>query len=273
MADFWIKIEKNTPDKIEVYEMAEILGISKDEVLGKLIRAWSWIDGNSSDGHIKSVTGALLDDITKCDGFADAMKSVKWLSENNIPNFDRHLGESAKKRAKDTERKRKSRVVSDTCPQESVTESGLDKIRVDKSRVDPKSKPPPTAVDFSIFGMTDEQVSELKRIRKKTKGGTITTRVAKALAKEFQIAMDAGFSIDDILTEWETRNWKSFKAEWIKPKSQLTGGNTNARQPKQSLTARTTTAAQAFLSNLEAGQDNDGFLGFDDPSLRIQVDE
>ena len=217
MADFWIKIEKNTPDKIEVYQMAEILGISKDEVLGKLIRAWSWIDGNSSDGHIQSVTGSLLDDITKCDGFADAMKSVKWLSENNIPNFDRHLGESAKKRAKDTERKRKSRVVSNTCPQESVTESGLDKSRVDKSRVDSKNKPPPTVVDFSIFGMTDEQVSELKRIRKKNKGGTITARVAKALAKEFQLAMGMGFSIDDVLTKWEVRSWKSFEASWMTP--------------------------------------------------------
>ena len=132
MADFWIKLEKNTPDKPEIFEMAEILGIDPDAALGKLIRVWCWVDSNSSDGHIKSVTPVLIDRLTMSQGFADAMKTVGWLDENSIPNFDRHLGESAKKRAKDAERKRKSRIISEECPQKSVTESGLDKSRVDK---------------------------------------------------------------------------------------------------------------------------------------------
>ena len=135
MADFWIKLEKNTPDKPEIFEMAEILSIDPDAVLGKLIRVWCWVDSNSSDGHIKSVTPVLIDRLTMSQGFADAMTQVGWLEENSIPNFARHLGESAKKRAKDSERKRMSRTTSAECPKESVTESGLDKSRVDKSRV------------------------------------------------------------------------------------------------------------------------------------------
>tara|TARA_B100000787_G_scaffold169335_1_gene160264 strand:+ start:4911 stop:5636 length:726 start_codon:yes stop_codon:yes gene_type:complete len=133
MADFWIKIEKSTPDKPEVFEMAEILGVDPDAILGKLIRVWAWMDSNSDNGHIKSVTNVLIDRVTMSQGFADAMKRVGWLGDGEIPNFERHLGESAKKRAKDAERKRKSRNSSDKCPQESVTESGLDKSRVDKS--------------------------------------------------------------------------------------------------------------------------------------------
>lgn len=71
-------------------------------------------------------------------------------------------------------------------------------------------------VDFSVFNMTDSELSEVKRIRKKNKGGAITQRVANALAKEFQMAMHKGFTIDQILTEWELRGWKSLKAEWLK---------------------------------------------------------
>ena len=136
MADFWIKLEKNTPDKPEIFEMAEILSIDPDAVLGKLIRVWCWIDSNSSDGHIKSVTPVLIDRLTMSLGFADAMTEVGWLKENSIPNFNRHLGESAKKRAKDSERKRMSRVPSDDCHKKNVTESGLDKSRLDKIKED-----------------------------------------------------------------------------------------------------------------------------------------
>lgn len=77
-----------------------------------------------------------------------------------------------------------------------------------------------TGVDFSVFGMSDYQISELKRIRKANKGGTISQRVADSLAKEFhQAAYETGLSFDELLTEWELRGWKSFKAEWVKPDS------------------------------------------------------
>ncbi|CCO44762.1 conserved hypothetical protein [Vibrio nigripulchritudo SOn1] len=82
---------------------------------------------------------------------------------------------------------------------------------------DQKSSTPP--VDFSVFeGITSEQISELKRIRKANKGGPISQRVANQLAKEFIRARQYGFTLDDCLTEWETRSWKSFKAAWVAPK-------------------------------------------------------
>lgn len=78
---------------------------------------------------------------------------------------------------------------------------------------------PANAVDYSAFNMTDDEISELKRIRRKNRGGTITQRVANALAKQFNQAKDMGYSVDDILTEWETRSWKSFKAEWLQART------------------------------------------------------
>lgn len=83
---------------------------------------------------------------------------------------------------------------------------------------------------FDALNITKDEALEITRIRKKNKGGAITQRVANALSKEFQLAINMGYSFDELLTEWEVRGWKSFKAEWIKPKqgSQNTSKQTNA---------------------------------------------
>jgi len=103
MAFAWIKIEDSTPDKPEVWKMAEKLGIDADAVLGKLVRVWIWADQQTIDGNAHSVTKALLDRTASVAGFADAMITVGWLRtvEDGVQfhNFDRHNGETAKKRA------------------------------------------------------------------------------------------------------------------------------------------------------------------------------
>jgi len=71
------------------------------------------------------------------------------------------------------------------------------------------------SIDFDAFGMSKDQIDEMILIRKKNKGGPITQRSANALAKQFDLAKSSGLSIDDILTEWDVRGWKSFKFEWM----------------------------------------------------------
>lgn len=89
-----------------------------------------------------------------------------------------------------------------------------------RSEEDKKDKQDPAGadIDFSPLRMTDEQVEEAKRIRRKNKGGAITQRVANALSVEFGLARAMGYTSDEILTEWELRGWKSLKAEWMTPK-------------------------------------------------------
>tara|TARA_R110002020_G_scaffold471097_1_gene697548 strand:- start:7119 stop:7754 length:636 start_codon:yes stop_codon:yes gene_type:complete len=156
MADFWIKIEKSTPDKPEVLQISSLLNIpDPDTVMGKLVRVWSWFDSNSENGHAPSVTNVLLDRMTGVTGFTDALVEVGWMDKTEegfyMSNFDRHIGKGAKKRASDAERKRKSRE----CHTSSVTKKGLDKSRVDKSRVDNKDKrkrfSPPTEQEVTDF--------------------------------------------------------------------------------------------------------------------------
>lgn len=113
MAGDWIKVEVTTPDKPEVIQIAATLGIDQDTVVGKLLRVWIWADQQTVNGNAVSVTKAFLDRITAIAGFADAMQKAGWLAFHDslllFPNFDRHNGKTAKKRALIAARVRKLR--------------------------------------------------------------------------------------------------------------------------------------------------------------------
>ena len=69
----WIKLETHTFDKVEVYSIAQELGIDSDAVIGKCCRVWAWFDANTTDGVTLSVTSALLDRYCGVTGFTQAM--------------------------------------------------------------------------------------------------------------------------------------------------------------------------------------------------------
>lgn len=96
---------------------------------------------------------------------------------------------------------------------DSVKDSDSDKEKEEIKDITPAK----LSLDFSVLGFLDNQIDDLKRIRKANKGTKLTQRIVNALAKEFHNATSKGYSIDELLTEWEVRGWKSFKNEWIKP--------------------------------------------------------
>jgi len=119
-------MEHVTPDKPEVHEMADILGIDPDAVVGKLLRLWIWCDQQTLDGNAISVTKHVIDRITYAPGFSAALLKVDWLLARSgslaIPHFDRHNGQSAKKRADANRRVSKHRAGKiGNCNAESVT--------------------------------------------------------------------------------------------------------------------------------------------------------
>lgn len=91
---------------------------------------------------------------------------------------------------------------------------------------------------FELIGFDEQQIADIKKIRKDNKGGKITQRVVTALAKEFDSAMQLGMTREAILDEWASRGWKSFKTEW----TDLAKGKINGRQgqdlPYSATTAR-----------------------------------
>lgn len=115
MAGEWIKVEVSAPDKPEVLRIARILKIDRDSVFGKLVRLWTWFNRNSVDGVVDGVVSTDVDALVDHSGFAAACVAVGWLAVDTnretveIPNFARHNGESAKKRALKSERQAKWR--------------------------------------------------------------------------------------------------------------------------------------------------------------------
>ena len=147
MAGDWIKVEKATPRKREVLIIAGKLKIHPDHAFGLCFRFWSWCDDNLSDRYASGVTEALLDQLLGYDGFATAAVDVGWLLSRNgsieVPNFDRHLSQSAKKRAlsKDRNKSKRKRDAS------SVTKASPEKRREEKSiKKEREAIPDPVAV-------------------------------------------------------------------------------------------------------------------------------
>ena len=103
MAGDWIKVEKATPRKPEILRIAAALEIHPDHAFGLCFRFWSWCDDHLDSTNARGVSSALVDSIVERKGFAIAMIEVDWLRVNDgsleIPNMDRHLSQTAKKRA------------------------------------------------------------------------------------------------------------------------------------------------------------------------------
>lgn len=103
MAGDWIKFEHSTPHKPEVFAIADAVGLDADAVVGKLIRVWIWADQQTYDGSLP-VTASIIDRVAGHSGFADAMRVAGWLGANGFPNFSRHNGRTAKRRADNAKR-------------------------------------------------------------------------------------------------------------------------------------------------------------------------
>lgn len=113
MAGSWLKLRHDLADAPEIRRLARACSVTKDDVLGKLFRAWSWFDRHSHNGRVADETMDLVDEIVGHSGFAQALVSVGWLAEDQagivIPNWDRHNSETAKERALAAARQERAR--------------------------------------------------------------------------------------------------------------------------------------------------------------------
>jgi hypothetical protein len=110
----WIKLQANTFEKEEVFDMADILHMSVYDVVGRLCCIWCWFDANSKDGKAKHNVKHRLDKTCEKVGFCDAMIKVGWMLQNeegiSLPNYDRHNGQNAKNRCNGAKRQSKHRA-------------------------------------------------------------------------------------------------------------------------------------------------------------------
>ncbi|BAM66463.1 hypothetical protein [Xanthomonas citri phage CP2] len=156
MAGDWLKFEKDTLDKPEVFAIAEALGIDPDAVIGKLMRVWSWFDSHTVDGNAARVTSSLLDRVAGVPGFIAAMALEGWATIETsgvaLPHFDRHNGETAKQRALTAKRVQKHKAkgndagndagVSGALPREEKRREDVEKQKATGQQAGHDAAPP-----------------------------------------------------------------------------------------------------------------------------------
>lgn len=130
----WIKMRTDLSTDPAVIRMASALDVDDDLVVGKLHRLWSWADAHTTDGIAVGVSERWVDKYVGRSGFAAAMVQIGWLviepERIVFPRFDKHNGESAKKRDSNTMRQRLSRQERDN----GVTGTGRTAVPVSFKR-------------------------------------------------------------------------------------------------------------------------------------------
>jgi len=108
----------------------------------------------------------------------------------------------------------------------------------------PINEPIKEAINFQY--LTADEFNELTKIRienhkaKKAKAPVMTQRIANTLINQISLAINNGFTIDDVLNEFATRGWLAIKAEWMPAKEVgfVINNGFNAKQIKnQNVTA------------------------------------
>lgn len=131
MAGDFVMVQFATARKIEVHRIAAALGIPRAHAFGLCVEAWIWFDEQTEDGVAKGATAEMLDAIVGAPGFTQALSAVGWIrvreSSLELPNFDRLMGKSAKKRVNDADRQRRRR--EDTPDASPEMEGGCDEKR------------------------------------------------------------------------------------------------------------------------------------------------
>ena len=70
-------------------------------------------------------------------------------------------------------------------------------------------------LDWSALQMSEQEIKEIKQLRRNAKA-VVTQRVINDLSKQFEKSRARGYTNEDILLEWSTKGWRSYKDEWMK---------------------------------------------------------
>lgn len=144
MAGDWIKMRANLSRCPQVVRIASALqadncpqGVrGRLAVVGALHAIWSLADEQTEDGKLDAYTFASLDEMIGWPGFCEAAASVGWLSQDengvSFPRFEEHNGATAKRRAQESDRKKRVRMLS---AQTSASDADKKRTREEKRRV------------------------------------------------------------------------------------------------------------------------------------------
>ncbi len=124
MAGEWIKMGCGLRRHPKVVRIVSALKADRLRVVGALHAVWSVFDEHSIDGVLPGYSFEMMDEEIGWPGFSQAMHGVNWLDRDGdcgliIPEFSKHNGESAKRRAEEALRKRLAREAEKESSEES----------------------------------------------------------------------------------------------------------------------------------------------------------
>lgn len=162
MAGDWIKMRNDLPNDPAVYKLSALTKLDRFAIVGRLYAFWSWADKHAVDGRVDGATSLVVDDITRHDGFAEALAAVKWLEIGedfiSLPNHERHNGESAKERGLKNARQARWRDGKDKkasadvdAPPSTQASTREEKRREDSSVPTGTGGKPPMSADEIVF--------------------------------------------------------------------------------------------------------------------------
>ena len=155
MAGDWLKMRTRLAEERSVMLICDLTGLDTFSVVGRLHAIWSWAGEHTTNGEVKDVTLKTIDRVTNFSGFAEAMRSAKWLEIADdgtirFPEWKKYNSKAAKRRALDAARQarrrakivtQKSRIKRDGERDENVTVTHQEKSREEERRVEKNTTP------------------------------------------------------------------------------------------------------------------------------------
>ena len=146
MAEDWIRVREDLHEQPEVLTIAREIKERPEVVTGYCLRFWSWASRMSRDGVIANVTLDDVESVLNMPLFLHMLCKVGWLEfiestdgcQIKIPNWDRWLSDSSKKRAQAARRQQKKRHADVT--QTSRSERDKSVTREEKRREEKNNK-------------------------------------------------------------------------------------------------------------------------------------
>lgn len=238
MAGEWIKVRNDLHTHPKVVRMSSALNADRLRIVGGLHAVWCLFDVHSNDGSLSGYSAQVVDSLIGFDGFSAAMSAVKWLNidENglSLPEFDEHNGQSAKRRATETKRKRLERdqelELGKENVQRKVSASDADKkrSREEKRREEVNTDKPPSVVSRATRkAPIGFEVTEDMREWAALQCPTVVAELATAKFRDHTFKT----AISDWAGAW--RNWLRKDAEFAGKQGAEPGWRRDARERMQ----------------------------------------
>ncbi|MGI9507635.1 MAG: hypothetical protein ACR2RE_31735 [Geminicoccaceae bacterium] len=185
MAADWIKMREDLFEDPAVLWMAQRLGVRPETVVGYCHRFWGLVSRQTLDGCLPGVSLLSLGNVIALPGFPELLVEAGWLEYDDsdpdrpvvtIPKFERHLSESAKKRALTAEKKRLQRAErqdlsplgEDKCPKNAGQKRGPEKRREEKSNKEKETKAKkagsPNDIEWTSVDVSPEELVEFRAL-------------------------------------------------------------------------------------------------------------